>query len=219
MSKRNSCWGDVMGDFKRKQLHSGKKGPIVKNRQQAKAIAASICNNGEADFSCSGGCGGNCGCPGCKDMARKKASMMAMGYSEEAVEAVLFSQEFSENDTARMVVSRLQVIQARAMEAVRVIEAGMASGAEVEFEQWAIDKITLAADYISAAVDNIHHGDAMELEMDDDMMPYKEKKGLWANIHAKRERIKRGSGERMRKPGEKGAPSAKALRDSSKEEK
>lgn len=30
--------------------------------------------------------------------------------------------------------------------------------------------------------------------------------GLWANIHAKRERIKRGSGERMRKPGEKGRP-------------
>lgn len=30
--------------------------------------------------------------------------------------------------------------------------------------------------------------------------------GLWANIHAKRERIKRGSGERMRKPGSKGAP-------------
>ena len=29
---------------------------------------------------------------------------------------------------------------------------------------------------------------------------------LWANIHKKRERIKRGSGERMRKKGEKGAP-------------
>jgi hypothetical protein len=33
-----------------------------------------------------------------------------------------------------------------------------------------------------------------------------EKRGLWDNIHAKRERIKRGSGERMRKPGSKGAP-------------
>jgi hypothetical protein len=29
---------------------------------------------------------------------------------------------------------------------------------------------------------------------------------LWANIHKKRQRIKRGSGEKMRKPGEKGAP-------------
>ena len=35
-----------------------------------------------------------------------------------------------------------------------------------------------------------------------------EKRGLWANIHAKRERIKNGSGEHMRKPGSKGAPTA-----------
>ena len=35
---------------------------------------------------------------------------------------------------------------------------------------------------------------------------YGEKKSLWENIHAKRKRIKAGSGERMRKPGEKGAP-------------
>jgi len=32
--------------------------------------------------------------------------------------------------------------------------------------------------------------------------------GLYANIHAKRRRIKRGSGERMRTPGSKGAPTA-----------
>ena len=43
---------------------------------------------------------------------------------------------------------------------------------------------------------------------------YGENKGLWHNIHKKRERIKRGSGERMRKPGEKGAPSEKDLKDS-----
>ena len=36
--------------------------------------------------------------------------------------------------------------------------------------------------------------------------------GLWANIHAKRKRIKAGSGERMRKPGSKGAPSAGAIK-------
>ena len=42
------------------------------------------------------------------------------------------------------------------------------------------------------------------------------KPGLYANIHAKRERIKKGSGERMRKPGSKGAPTAKAFRLSAK---
>ena len=42
------------------------------------------------------------------------------------------------------------------------------------------------------------------------------KPGLYANIHAKRERIKAGSGEKMRKPGTKGAPTAKAFRESAK---
>jgi len=34
-------------------------------------------------------------------------------------------------------------------------------------------------------------------------------KGLYANIHAKRKRIKAGSGEKMRKVGSKGAPTKK----------
>ena len=41
--------------------------------------------------------------------------------------------------------------------------------------------------------------------MDKDLQ---EKRGLWDNIHTKQERIKHGSGERMRKPGSKGAPTA-----------
>lgn len=40
-----------------------------------------------------------------------------------------------------------------------------------------------------------------------------EKRGLWDNIHAKRKRIKAGSGERMRKPGSEGAPTAKNFKD------
>tara|TARA_A100000172_G_C3037686_1_gene109146 strand:+ start:1671 stop:1820 length:150 start_codon:yes stop_codon:yes gene_type:complete len=41
-------------------------------------------------------------------------------------------------------------------------------------------------------------------------------KGLYANIHAKRKRIAAGSGEKMRKAGSKGAPSAKNFRESAK---
>lgn len=44
----------------------------------------------------------------------------------------------------------------------------------------------------------------------------KMKPGLYANIHAKQERIKKGSGERMRKPGTKGAPTAEAFKQSAK---
>ena len=39
-------------------------------------------------------------------------------------------------------------------------------------------------------------------------------KGLYANIHAKRKRIAAGSGEKMRKPGSKGAPTAKNFKQS-----
>lgn len=42
------------------------------------------------------------------------------------------------------------------------------------------------------------------------------KQGLYANINAKKARIKAGSGEKMRKPGAKGAPSAKDFRESAK---
>ena len=42
------------------------------------------------------------------------------------------------------------------------------------------------------------------------------KRGLYANIHAKRKRIKAGSGEKMRKVGSKGSPTAAAFRKSAK---
>ena len=40
--------------------------------------------------------------------------------------------------------------------------------------------------------------------------------GLYDNIHAKRKRIAAGSKEKMRKPGSKGAPSAKAFKQAAK---
>ena len=50
------------------------------------------------------------------------------------------------------------------------------------------------------------------------------KQGLYANIHAKQERIKREKAagkpvEKMRKPGEKGAPTAEAFRQSAAKKK
>ena len=42
------------------------------------------------------------------------------------------------------------------------------------------------------------------------------KQGLYDNIHAKRERIAKGSGEKMRKVGTKGAPTDKSFKESAK---
>ena len=48
-------------------------------------------------------------------------------------------------------------------------------------------------------------------------MPNGEKpSGLYANIHAKRKRMAAGSGERMRKPGSKGATTAKDFKKSAR---
>ena len=42
---------------------------------------------------------------------------------------------------------------------------------------------------------------------------------LYENIHKKRKRIKEGSGERMKKKGEKGAPTDKNFKDAAKTSK
>ena len=53
---------------------------------------------------------------------------------------------------------------------------------------------------------------------DTDFTQYAEggKVGLYANIHAKRQRIAKGSGEKMRRVGSKGAPTAEAFVNSAK---
>jgi hypothetical protein len=53
---------------------------------------------------------------------------------------------------------------------------------------------------------------------DTDFTEYAEggKVGLYANIHAKKKRIAAGSGEKMRKVGSKGAPTASAFAQSAK---
>ena len=48
------------------------------------------------------------------------------------------------------------------------------------------------------------------------MAAKKSKRGLWDNIHAKRKRIAAGSGEKMRKPGSKGAPTEQAFKDAAR---
>ena len=42
------------------------------------------------------------------------------------------------------------------------------------------------------------------------------KPGLYANIHAKQKRIAAGSGEKMRKPGTKGAPTKAQFKKAAK---
>jgi len=75
--------------------------------------------------------------------------------------------------------------------------------------QGVVDELRNAVKAHSEQADTIEeHIDSMK-----DNPPLK-KRGLWDNIHAKRKRIKEGSGETMRKPGSKGAPTDEALKES-----
>ena len=53
----------------------------------------------------------------------------------------------------------------------------------------------------------------------DDIRNEGKRPGLWDNIHAKRKRIKGGSGEKMRKDGSKGAPTDQDFKNASEEKK
>ena len=78
-------------------------------------------------------------------------------------------------------------------------------GPNAKLPAWVQSKISKASDHIDTVSDY----------MSGDHDPVSEGKiGLWDRIHAKRERIKLGSGERMRKPGSEGAPTAKDFKDS-----
>jgi hypothetical protein len=71
---------------------------------------------------------------------------------------------------------------------------------DTDLPEWVSSKMTLAADYVQTVSDYLlAHNMKEDAELE-------EKRGLWDNIHAKQERIKHGSGEHMRKPGSKGAP-------------
>jgi hypothetical protein len=48
------------------------------------------------------------------------------------------------------------------------------------------------------------------------MLNVMKKQGLYANVNAKRKRIASGSGEKMRSPGTKGAPTAKGFKQAAK---
>ena len=75
--------------------------------------------------------------------------------------------------------------------------------------QYGFDRVKPLQVYINKLVDKgkLPQALAAEFDKDADM-----DESLWANIHKKRQRIKQGSGERMRKKGEKGAPTSAQMK-------
>jgi hypothetical protein len=186
VKKGEGCIRDVMREWKAGALRSGKDGPVVTDREQATAIALSMCGGARSksaksyeeaaarvleearDFAEDCGCKDkkgtkeydecNCGCKKCK-----KRVPMAIGYP---------TPTFSEDEVVGMVRNRLKVMRGRLFDIGNAIEAAMMLGeGEVKIEQWMIDKITLAADYLSAVADNATYGDGVEVKEEEEERP------------------------------------------------
>lgn len=179
VKKGKGCVADVMREWKSGALHSGKDGKVVKNKDQAVAIALSMCGAGKEqtksyeeyanslitkvkeeygeDCACknkkSKGSASyaDCGCKNCR-----KRMPMAIGYP---------TPTFSEEDT-KMALSQLRKIKADTSHLIMMMEQEMMQGRMPEIEAWMESKITLAADYMAAVHDYAMYGPGLEDESD-----------------------------------------------------
>jgi hypothetical protein len=180
VKKGKGCVADVMREWKSGALHSGKDGKVVKNKDQAVAIALSMCGAGKEqtksyeeyanslitkvkeeygeDCACknkkSKGSASyaDCGCKNCR-----KRMPMAIGYP---------TPTFSEEDT-KMALSQLRKIKADTSHLIMMMEQEMMQGRMPEIEAWMESKITLATDYMAAVHDYAMYGPGLEDESDE----------------------------------------------------
>lgn len=130
-------------------------------------------------------------CPLCN----KRETRDQCSYGEKVWDKVsIKDEEYS------MVRSELENIMRAANRLKNVVGKG-----EGNLEAWVQSKITKASDYIDTAADYLESGEHKFSESEEPSITEKiiseTKKGLWANIHAKRKR-----GEKPARPGEKGYP-------------
>ena len=96
-----------------------------------------------------------CGCKGCSIQQNRP------------VPTGFINPEVTNDRVMEMVKNRLEVIQGITQEILNSIERTEAIadkvGKKVQMEPWMIDKITLAADYLSAVENNATFGDGLEI--------------------------------------------------------
>jgi len=186
---------DVMREWKAGTLHSGKDGEVVKGKDQAVAIALSMCGAGKEKVKSyqeyannllsevKANCGKSCDCAKCKKGTKeyaecncgcakcKKRVAMSIGYP---------TPTFSEEDT-RMALAQLRKIKSDTSSLIVMTEQIMMQGEMPEIEAWMESKITLAADYMASVHDYLVYGPGPEIEErenDEEYKAYKEDEGL-----------------------------------------
>jgi hypothetical protein len=123
-----------------------------------------------------------------KDYGRAVLSWTGLGVIPDMIEGMSDQQDYESQ-------------QARFASQNRRTQGGTTGGSHLNNQELAMNAMQ------ERQIPTARYGGAM------DMMDYG-KGGLYANIHAKRERIKAGSGETMRSPGDSGAPTTQAFKDS-----
>lgn len=193
VKKGKGCVADVMKEWKAGNLHSGKDGAVVKEQDQAVAIALSMCGKSKAqakdknyieqasallkqvkempqkspdEFDLAEK---KCGCKHKKGTAEyADCNCGCPGCKKRVAMAIGYpTPTFSEEDT-KMALSQLRKMRADVSHMIMMIESEMMRGNEVEIEAWMESKITLAADYMAAVHDYAMYGPGLEVEKPED---------------------------------------------------
>lgn len=132
-------------------------------------------------FSDGCGCGPKCGCKECRGKyGEARMQPAALGYP---------TPQFEEEDgpdgrdeTIEMVLARLRVIMGRTNEIKQAIESCVEEYGGCELERWMIDKLTLAADYVSAVAGEVYYGGALERD-DEEEEPVDECENQYGRVY------------------------------------
>jgi len=136
--------------------------------------------------------------PQFKGKSDKKIKDMAIAAYLSKNESVLDSTLESLNEDGHTDVASMKNKVQIAMNALQKMQMELNKlGDENDLPTWWTNKVATAV----ARIDDM--ADYLDVKVDE---------SLWANIHKKRQRIKQGSGEKMRKPGTKGAPTPAQLK-------
>lgn len=209
VKKGKGCVSDVMREWKAGTLHSGETGSVVKDKDQAVAIALSMCGGAQKQprnyaeeaskvlkqvkercgavnmaerplgdrpelpflpgrmpqhspkFSDGCGCGSSCDCKSCKSKYGEATGRQpALGYPTPQFDEEEGSGQ--DDETLEMVLSRLRVIVGRTNEIAQSVQRARSESGTCSLERWMIDKLTLAADYVSAVAGEVYYGGALE---------------------------------------------------------
>lgn len=189
VKKGKGCVADVMREWKSRTLHSGKGGEVVKDREQAIAIALSMCGKskdktfeerprgrmidtafmpGETAII-SARFGESCGCKHKKGSPEYADCNCGCKSCKKRVPMAIGypTPTFSEEDT-KMALAQLRKLRANTSHLIMMMESEMMRGNTPEIESWMESKITLAADYLAAVHDYAMYGPGLEIEEKED---------------------------------------------------